>query len=75
MAAETIKREDVSVNIEALKDDMQKLTDDFRQVLYSIGEKGREKIVESSEKVGSALRTFGQSLKEKFNEARERAGE
>jgi ElaB/YqjD/DUF883 family membrane-anchored ribosome-binding protein len=67
MATETIKPKNETVSAETLRNDMRKLTYDFKDVMFSIGEHGKNKLVESKEKVGSALRSFCESSKEKLS--------
>jgi ElaB/YqjD/DUF883 family membrane-anchored ribosome-binding protein len=72
MAIGILRRSNTKVGVETLRDDIQKLTEDFRGILYSAGEQGKEKITNGSKRLGSALRTLGESAKSGVNNTYER---
>jgi ElaB/YqjD/DUF883 family membrane-anchored ribosome-binding protein len=66
-----LRRGNTNVGVETLRDDMQRLTDDFREVIYSAGERGKETITEGGKRLGSALKTLGESAKNGVDNAYE----
>jgi ElaB/YqjD/DUF883 family membrane-anchored ribosome-binding protein len=72
METETIKHDEMRAGYETLKDDMQQLTDDFKEVIHTFGEKSKDRFVESRQKVGTAIKSWGERAKDRANNAYER---
>jgi ElaB/YqjD/DUF883 family membrane-anchored ribosome-binding protein len=60
------------VSVETIKEDMQRLTDDFRKAMYFLGEKSGETVKRGSEKFGSVLKSLGESVRIAAGDAYER---
>ena len=74
MATQVIKPGKMAISIETLKDDLKQLTDDFKEVMCSFGEKSKETIKGGSEKVGSALKSWSESARGTASNAYKRIG-
>jgi ElaB/YqjD/DUF883 family membrane-anchored ribosome-binding protein len=71
MAGETNFKGEVSVEMEALKADVSKLSNDLREMLHTVGTQGKEKLIENKKRLESALKTLKGQAQEKFEDARE----
>ena len=71
MAGESNFKGEVSVEMETLKADVTKLSNDLREMLHTVGTQGREKLVENKKRLESALKTLKGQAQEKFEDARE----
>ena len=71
MAGEPNKSGEATVEMETLKSDVLKLTNDLKEVLHTVGAQGKEKLIENKKKLESALKTLKGEAKEKFDEAYE----
>jgi ElaB/YqjD/DUF883 family membrane-anchored ribosome-binding protein len=69
MPMESSAKGDVSVEFETLKGDVQKLTNDLKDLLHAVGTQGKEKLAENKKRLESALKTLRGEAKEKFGEA------
>jgi ElaB/YqjD/DUF883 family membrane-anchored ribosome-binding protein len=64
MAGETI-------DTEALKADVAKLSNDLRELLHAVGAQGKEKLIENKKRLETALKTLKGQAQEKFEDAKE----
>jgi ElaB/YqjD/DUF883 family membrane-anchored ribosome-binding protein len=69
MPMESNPRGEATVEFETLKGDVQKLTNDLKDLLHAVGTQGKEKLVENKKRLESALKTLRGEAKEKFSEA------
>ena len=67
MAGESNKGE-ASVELENLKQDINKLTNDLREMVHTVGAQGKEKLAENKKRLEHALKTLRGDAKEKFDE-------
>ena len=67
-----LRRGNTKVGVETLRDDIRRLNEDFRGVLYSAGKQSKERITEGGKRLGSSLKTLGESAKSGVNNAYER---
>ena len=58
-----------AVELETLKGDVAKLANDLKDVLHAAGTQGKEKLVQSKERLESAIRALRGEAKEKLGEA------
>ncbi len=58
-----------AIEFETLKNDVQKLTGDLKDLLHAVGAQGKEKLVENKKRLEAALKTLRGEAKEKFGEA------
>jgi ElaB/YqjD/DUF883 family membrane-anchored ribosome-binding protein len=72
MATETMKHSDMKVGFETLRDDMHQLTDDFKEVLHTVGERSRDAIAERKGKMGSAVKSWSERTKDRACDTYER---
>ena len=72
MTTEVIKPGEMAIGIETIKDDLRQLTDDFKEVMFFLGEKSRETIKKGGERIGSSLKSWGESARGTANNAYER---
>jgi ElaB/YqjD/DUF883 family membrane-anchored ribosome-binding protein len=75
MATKTIPNREMTVGVETLRDDMQQLTDDFQELMRSIGQHGKSRFVAGKERIGSFIRSFREGARGKFSDIYERIGE
>jgi ElaB/YqjD/DUF883 family membrane-anchored ribosome-binding protein len=79
MAGESNFKGEVSAEMEALKADVTKLSNDLRDVLHTVGTQGKEKLLENKKRLESALKTLKGQAQEKFDQTyeylREHGGE
>jgi ElaB/YqjD/DUF883 family membrane-anchored ribosome-binding protein len=71
MTGESDFKSEVSVEMEALKADVAKLTNDLREVLHTVGAQGKEKLLENKKRLEAALKTLKGQAQEKFEDAKE----
>jgi ElaB/YqjD/DUF883 family membrane-anchored ribosome-binding protein len=68
-----------NVELETLKNDVQKLAGDLKDVLHTVGAQGKEKLMENKRRLEAAIKTLKGEAKEKFDETceylREHGGE
>jgi ElaB/YqjD/DUF883 family membrane-anchored ribosome-binding protein len=69
MPMESSSKGEVSVEFETLKGDVQKLTNDLKDLLHAVGTQGKEKLAENKRRLESALKTLRGEAKEKLGEA------
>lgn len=68
MAAETNKKTDIPTEIDAIREDIQKLQNDLKDMFHSVGEQSKEKLQESKQRLETAIKSLqGQAVK-KFDE-------
>ena len=60
------------VSIETIKEDMRRLSDDFKKVMYSLGEKSKKTVKQGGERFGSALKSLGESARGTASDVYER---
>lgn len=72
MATGVIQKDERAVDTATLRADMQKVVDDFSVLMRSIGERGREKLIEGKEKFGTSLDNLRENARAKFGDAYER---
>jgi ElaB/YqjD/DUF883 family membrane-anchored ribosome-binding protein len=75
MNTETIPNREMAVGVETLRDDVQQLTDDFQELLLSIGEHGKSRLAKNKERIGSFISAFRESARGKFSDIYQRVGE
>ena len=68
MAAETNKKTDTSIEVGAIREDIQKLQNDLKDMLHSVGEQSKEKLQESKQKLEAAIKSLQGQAAEKFDE-------
>jgi ElaB/YqjD/DUF883 family membrane-anchored ribosome-binding protein len=68
MAAETNKKTDTVIEIDAIREDIQKLQNDLKDMLHSVGEQSTEKLQESKQKLDAAIKSLQGQAAEKFDE-------
>ena len=68
MAAETNKKTDTSIEMDAIREDIQKLQNDLKDMFHSIGEQSKEKLQESKQKLEAAIKSLQGQAAEKFDE-------
>ena len=68
MKAKVIK----PVSVETIKEDLRRLTDDFKKAMYSLGEKSQKTIKQGGERFGFALKSLGESTRSSANDVYER---
>jgi len=71
MAIGVIQRDEKAVDTATLRSDMQKVIDDFSALMRSIGAQGREKLVESKEKLGTTIENLRDNTRVRFGDAYE----
>jgi ElaB/YqjD/DUF883 family membrane-anchored ribosome-binding protein len=71
MAGESNLKSEVSADVEALKSDVVKLSNDLREVLHIVGTQGKEKLLENKKRLEAALKTLKGQAQERFEDARE----
>jgi ElaB/YqjD/DUF883 family membrane-anchored ribosome-binding protein len=69
MAGEQSKKVEASVDLDTLKGDIQRLTNDLKEMLHSVGAQGKEKLEEHKKRLESAIKTLRGEAREKFDEA------
>jgi ElaB/YqjD/DUF883 family membrane-anchored ribosome-binding protein len=68
MAAETNKKTSTSIETDAIREDIQKLQNDLKDMFHSVGEQSKEKLHESKQRLEAAIKSLqGQAVK-KFDE-------
>jgi len=68
MTAETNKKTSTSTEIDVIREDIQKLQNDLKDMFHSVGEQSKEKLLESKQKLEAAIKSLqGQAVK-KFDE-------
>jgi ElaB/YqjD/DUF883 family membrane-anchored ribosome-binding protein len=68
MTAETNKKSETSIEIEAIRGDIQKMQNDLKDLLHTVGDQSKEKLMESKQKLGAAIKSLEGQAEEKFNE-------
>jgi len=68
MPVESTSKGEASVEFETLKNDVQKLTNDLKDLLHAVGAQGKEKLAENKKRLESALKTLRGEAKEKLSE-------
>jgi ElaB/YqjD/DUF883 family membrane-anchored ribosome-binding protein len=71
MSGEAHKIGESAVELETLKGDVLKLSNDLKEMLHNVGAQGKEKLAENKKRLESALKTLRGEAKEKFDEAYE----
>ena len=69
MAMEQGNRGEVSVELETLKGDVQKLANDLKEMLQTVGTQGKERLAENKKRLEAAIKNLRGEAKEKFGEA------
>jgi len=69
MATQEIPKEVMAVGIETLRDDMQQLTDDFQELMSSIGHRGKSGFIAGKERIRSFVRSFSEGVRGKLSNA------
>ena len=69
MVAETNKKTDTSTEIDAIRGDIQKMQNDLKELLHTVGDQSKEKLQESKQKLESAIKSLQGQAEEKFNES------
>jgi ElaB/YqjD/DUF883 family membrane-anchored ribosome-binding protein len=69
MNMEPNKRGESAIELETLKGDVAKLANDLKDVLHAAGAQGKEKLIESKERLESAIKALKGEAKEKLGEA------
>ena len=69
MVAETNKKTETSIEIEAIREDIQKLQNDLKDMLHSVGDQSKEKLQESKQKLETAIKSLQGRVTEKFDES------
>jgi ElaB/YqjD/DUF883 family membrane-anchored ribosome-binding protein len=65
------KKEEMSVELDTLKEDVQKLANDLKDMLHTVNIQGREKLAENKKRLEAAIKTLRGEAGEKFDEAYE----
>jgi ElaB/YqjD/DUF883 family membrane-anchored ribosome-binding protein len=68
MATETNKKTGISTEIDAIREDIQKLQNDLKDMFHSVGEQSKEKLQESKQKLEAAIKSLQGQAAEKFDE-------
>lgn len=68
MAAETNKKTGTSIEIDAIREDIQKLQSDLKDMFHSIGEQSKEKLQESKQRLEAAIKSLQGQAAKKFDE-------
>jgi ElaB/YqjD/DUF883 family membrane-anchored ribosome-binding protein len=68
MAREHNRKDTVSVEIETLRGDVQKLADDLKEMLHNLGSQSKEKLMENKKRLDAAIKGFRGDAKERFDE-------
>ena len=64
MAVETNKKTNTSTEIDAIREDIQKLQNDLKDMFHSVGEQSKEKLLESKQKLEAVIKSLqGQAVK------------
>jgi len=66
---ETNKKTDTSIEIDAIRGDIQKLQNDLKEMLHSVGDQSKEKLQESKQKLEAAIKSLQGRVAEKFDES------
>jgi ElaB/YqjD/DUF883 family membrane-anchored ribosome-binding protein len=69
MAAETSKKSDTSIEIDAIRGDIQKMQNDLKDLLHTVGDQSKEKLMESKQKLEAAIKSLQGQAEEKINES------
>ena len=69
MVAETNKKTDISIEIDAIRGDIQKLQNDLKEMLHTVGDQSKDKLQESKQKLEAAIKSLQGQAAEKFNES------
>jgi ElaB/YqjD/DUF883 family membrane-anchored ribosome-binding protein len=75
MAHQVIQKGAMAVGVETLRDDMQQLSDDFKELMRAIGQNGKSSFIAGKERIGKLARAFSESAREKFSDVYQRVGE
>ena len=68
MAVETSKKTNTPTEMDAIREDIQKLQNDLKDMFHSVGEQSKEKLQESKQRLEAAIKSLqGQAVK-KFDE-------
>ena len=68
MVDEPSKKAEVAVELETLKEDIQKLQGDLKEMFHTLGSQGKEKLEESRKKLQAAIKSLKGEAEEKFHE-------
>jgi ElaB/YqjD/DUF883 family membrane-anchored ribosome-binding protein len=71
MAGEHNVKAESAVELETLKGDVLKLSNDLKEMLHNVGTQGKGKLIENKKRLESALKTLRGEAKEQFDEAYE----
>ena len=69
MVAETNKKTDTSIEIDAIRGDIQKLQNDLKDMLHSVGDQSKEKLQESKQKLVAAIKSLQGQVVEKLDDS------
>ena len=69
MTNEPGKRVEAAIELDVLKQDVQKLQADLRDMILAVGEQGKEKLLETKKKLQVTLKHLKGEATEKFGEA------
>jgi len=68
MAAETNKKTSTSIETDAIREDIQKLQNDLKDMFHSVGEQSKEKLQESKQRLEAAIKSLQGQAAKKFDE-------
>ena len=68
MAVETNKKTSTSTEIDVIREDIQKLQNDLKDMFHSVGEQSKEKLQESKLKLEAAIKSLQGHAVKKFDE-------
>ena len=68
MTAEPNKKTETSIETDALREDVQKLQNDLKELFHSVGEQSREKLHDTKQKLTTALKSLQGKVVEKSGE-------
>ncbi len=68
MSAETNKKTDTAIEIDAIREDIQKLQNDLKDMFHSVEGQSKEKLQESKQKLQAAIKNLQGRAAEKFDE-------
>ena len=67
MAAETNKKTSTSIETDAIREDIQKLQNDLKDMFHSVGEQSKEKLQESKQRLEAAIKSLQGQAAKKFD--------
>jgi ElaB/YqjD/DUF883 family membrane-anchored ribosome-binding protein len=68
MTAEPNKKTDTAIETDAIREDIQKLQNDLKDLFHSVGEQSKEKLYESKQKLVAAMKSLQGKVVEKSGE-------